>query len=277
MSDGNSGEVGGDDESVDVLRKHDDKWYEHDGDETNYAVILQDGSKKYYKQLSWVEKRLRDEYENQGVISGNTSTPRPDGEEPTEENNDTESTDSENHNSVLSSDMELTRRQTFGLVAVIVGLLGVLAAIPEDMKENARRAAEENSDPTEGETDSKSGDPQTWLENHQQEESEATESYREGSRLIENEDYVRAKPHMEDANSQFRSLFLEASDYDGPIFDDIAQYYNLMSAAAGSAVQACDKAVQNDYDQASQFMETALVQYEEAQEVREKIQSELDN
>lgn len=277
MSDGNSGEVGGDDESVDVLQKHDDKWYEHDGDETNYAVILQDDSKKYYKQLGWVKKRLRDEYENQGVISGNTSTSRPDDEEPTEPNNDTESTDPENHNSVLPSNMELTRRQTFGLVAVIVGLLGVLVAIPEDMKENARRAAEENNDPTEGEADSKSGDPQTWLENHQQEESDATESYREGSRLIENEDYVRAKPHMEDANSKFRSLFLEASDYDGPVFDDIAQYYNLMSASAGSAVQACDKAVQDDYDQASQFMETALAQYEDAQEVRKEIQSELDN
>jgi len=86
------------------------------------------------------------------------------------------------------------------------------------LKESARRAAEETA--TRQRLKVSLVILKNWLENHQQEESDATESYREGSRLIENEDYVGAKPHMEDANSQFRSLFLKASDYDRPVFDE---------------------------------------------------------
>lgn len=65
-------------EQSNVLEKYDDKWYEHDGSETNYAVTLKDGSKKYYKQLGWVENRLRDEYGIRETDGDESEAARPD-------------------------------------------------------------------------------------------------------------------------------------------------------------------------------------------------------
>lgn len=158
--------------------------------------------------------------------------------------------------------MKLTKRKVLGGCAGVLGFAAFGHVVNPDH--------EVEFDPERDEVG-----PEEWLEQNSGREETAVNSYREGANLIGDEEYALAKPHMEDAQEEYRSLFLDVSERDGEVFDKIARYYNLMKAASGSAVQACDSALRKDTNDANQYMETAVNQHNEAQQVRDEIRDSL--